>query len=373
MPGVKYKLSIDKAPASPDLLEAIQEVQVENNSDMADAFRLRIAIGMTSGGEWTILEDDLFKPLTPVEIGVQVGTGLAQPLISGYVVSQNVNISNEPGQSFLEVVGIDATVLMNLEEKVKAWPNMADSDIATAIFNDYGFVPRVDQTQPLRQEMDTTTMQRATDIQFLRRLAKRNGFECYVENDPLLNKDVGHFHKAQLEGTPQGSLSISFGETTNLTSFNVRYEMLRPTTAQASDVDISTKSTQNGKAQTVSASNLGQEGLLDRISPRPVVLISKTGLATNCELQALCQAVVDRSAWAVTAEGELNTTVYEGILRARRKINVRGAGRIYSGTYYVGKILHIFSSEGYTQRFELRRNAIGLTGTEAFVDTGALV
>lgn len=373
MPGIVYTLLVDSAPASPDLLEAIQEVQVENNGEMADIFLLHIAIGMSDKRDWTVLEDDAFKPLTPVAIRVQVGTGLSEPLISGYVTSHRVEISNRPGQSFLEVVGMDATVLMNLEEKVVAWPNMADSDIATAIFGQYGFIPDVEQTRPVRQELDTTTIQRGTDIQFLRRLAERNGFECYVENDPLLNTDVGHFHSPKLQGTPQGVLSINFGEATNVISFNARYEMLRPTAAQASDVDISTKSTQNGQAQAVSIFNLGQEGLLDRISQRPIVLPSQTGLVSTGELQTLCQAIVDRSAWAITAEGVLNTAVYEGILHAKRKVNVRGAGSLYSGTYYVSKVLHTFSGEGYTQRFELRRNAIGLTGTEVFVDTGALV
>ena len=39
---------------------------------------------------------------------------------------------------------MDPTVLMTLEEKVKPWPNMADSDIASAIFGDHGFTPDVE-------------------------------------------------------------------------------------------------------------------------------------------------------------------------------------------------------------------------------------
>lgn len=373
MAGITYTVLINKAPVPPDVLEAIQEIYIENSADMADVFRLRIAIGASDKGDWTILEDEPFKPLTPVEIRVQIGTGLSEPLISGYVTSQRVEISNEPGESFLEVVGMDATVLMNLEEKVVAWPDMADSDIATAIFQDYGFVPKVDQTQPVRQKRDVTTMQRGTDIQFLRRLAERNGVECYVENDPLTNTEVGHFHRPKVDGKPQGVLSVSFGESTNVDFFNARYEMLRPAAAQASNIDINTQSIQNAQVQAVSVTNLGQKGLLDRVSKKTVILPRRTGLTSTSELQTLCQAVVDRSAWAIIAEGELDTGVYEGILRVHHTVNVRGAGKLYSGTYYVSQVLHTFSGEGYTQRFKLRRNAIGLTGSEVFVDTGALV
>ena len=64
--------------------------------------------------------------------------------------------------------------------------------------------------------------------------------------------------------------------------------------------------------------------------------------------------------------------MYEGILRVKRIVNVRGTGNLYSGSYYVNRVLHHFTSEGYTQRFELQRNAVGLAGTEMFTDTGAL-
>jgi len=373
MPGVTYTLLINNSPAPPELMEAIEEIHVEDNGEMADVLRLRFSIGMSDAGDWTIMEDDPFKPLTPISIMVQVGSRLDEPLISGYVTSQRVEISNSPGGSVLEVVGMDATVRMNMEEKVVAWPNMADSDIATAIFSQYGFVPEVERTKPIRQELDVTTIQRGTDIRFLRRLAERNGFECYVERDPLLNTDVGHFGSPGTQGMAQGVLSVNFGEDTNVTSFNARYEMLRPTTAEASDMDIGSKSVQSARVRTVSASSLGQEGLLDRLSPQPVVLPGPTGLAETGELQTLCQAVVDRSAWAITAEGELDSAVYEGVLRAKRTVNVRGAGGLYSGTYYVSRVLHRISAEGYTQRFELKRNAIGLDGTEVFVDTGALI
>ena len=66
---------------------------------------------------------------------------------------------------------------------------------------------------------------------------------------------------------------------------------------------------------------------------------------------------------AITAEGELNTVAYGGMLRAKRPIMVRGAGRQFSGTYYVERVHHIFTPESYTQRFTLRRNAVGLAGS----------
>ena len=37
---------------------------------------------------------------------------------------------------------MDASVLMDREDKLKDWPNKKDSDIATEIFRRYGLTPR---------------------------------------------------------------------------------------------------------------------------------------------------------------------------------------------------------------------------------------
>ncbi|NIU78414.1 MAG: hypothetical protein GWN71_34120, partial [Gammaproteobacteria bacterium] len=69
-----------------------------------------------------------------------------EPVLSGYVIETRAVLSDTPQRSTFDVVAMDATVLMNLEEKVRPWPNMSDSDIADAIFSEYGFTPVVETT-----------------------------------------------------------------------------------------------------------------------------------------------------------------------------------------------------------------------------------
>lgn len=366
MPSVSHLLLIDMMPASADLLAAIQQIEVEDHADMADMLRLRAAIGVRDGcSRWAVLDDDLFSRLTNLKIMVTVGSLRPEPLVDAYVIETNADFSNQPGQSVLNVVAMDATVLMNLEEKTRSWPNMADSDIATTLFGEHGFFPQVEGTQPTRQEVDATTIQRGTDIQFLRQLARRSGYECYVEMNPLTGVVEGHFHPPRHEQPAQRVLSVNMGQATNVNSFNVRNDMLRPTTVQVTGLDVETQSDQPAQAESLSQAGLGREPALNGDRPRRV-LLSGTGLAQTGELQTYAQAVVDRSAWAITAEGELNTVAYGGILRAKRSVEVRGAGRQFSGTYYVERVHHTFTGDGYTQRFTLRRNALGLTGQERF-------
>jgi len=372
VPAVSYRLFIDGGPASEDLLAAVQQIEVEDHARMADMLRIQLAISVQEGGTgWTVLDEDLFCRLANIKVEVTVGSRLTAQLIDAYVIETSIQFSNEPGKSVLTVMAMDPAVLMNLDEKIRPWPNMADSDIASAIFGDYGFSPDVEGTEPSRQEVDSTTIQRGTDIQFLQELAHRNGYECYVQLNPQDGSTEGHFHRPRVDETPQGVLTVNMGPRTNVNSFTSRYDMLRPVTAQVTGLDIETKSDQAVNVESSALSNLGGESVINGDRPRRV-LLSQTGLAQTGELQTMAQALVDQSSWAILAEGELNTVAYGDVLRAKSPVLVRGVGRQFSGTYYVEKVLHAITGDGYVQRFSLRRNALGLTRRENFVEDNAL-
>ncbi|HHM05330.1 MAG TPA: phage late control D family protein [Gammaproteobacteria bacterium] len=370
MQQVSYTLTIADAPASAELLAAVREIEVEDHAELADMLRLKLAVAVREDGSaWDVLDENLFQRLTRLRIDVTVGSRRV-PLTEAYVIETRSEFSNAPGGSMLEVVAMDPTSLMNLEEKVRPWPDMADSDIASTIFGEYGFAAQVDQTQPTRQELDRTVMQRGTDIQFLRHLAERNGFECYVELNENSGAVEGHFHAPRSDAAPQGVLTVNMGTATNVNQFKASFDMLGPVTAEARNVDVGNQSDQDANIET-QADELGEQASTPSDQPRRV-LVANTGLAEAGELQTYAQAVVDRAAWAIRAEGELSTVTYGGVLRAKRPVNVRGAGRQFSGTYYVEKVLHRLSDEGYTQSFTLRRNATGVTGREDFTDNQAL-
>lgn len=372
MPDLSYTLEIDGSPAPPALLAAVQRIEVEDHAELADMLRLRLAVGVQeSGSAWTVLDDDVFTRLAHVCVKLNFGGGRTETLIDSYVIDTQVQFANQPGQSTFDVVAMDPTVLMNLEEKVKAWPNMSDSDIASAIFGDaaYGFRTVVDTTEWRREEQTQTILQRGTDIRFLKELAARNGFECFVETNSETGETEGHFHAPRLGETTQGVLTVNMGEATNVNAFRARFEMLKPVTAQVVGLDVDSRETQPVEARESSDSELGATRTNTADRPRRV-LLARTGMAQSGELQAYAQAVVDQSAMAIHAEGEVNTAAY-GLLRAKRPVAVRGVGQQFSGVYYVEKVLHTLDGSGHVQRFSLRRNALGTTGRERFVDDGA--
>jgi phage protein D len=364
---ISYSLKVAGQPADPQLIDAIRTVEVEDHATLADVARLRVATAIADrGASWSVLDEPICDRLANVKIAVRLGGESETPLIDGYVIDVKAGLSANPAGSTIEIVVMDATALMDLEEKVKAWPDQSDSAIATSIFGEYSFDTDVTSTQLVRQANDVTVMQRETDIRFLHRLAERNGFECYVDVGDQ-GQTVGHFHPPTLQEPPQAVLSVNIGTETNVDDFSLRYDMLSATQASASGIDTQDASAQ--PAQTQSASLHDQGGSSTVAADRPRVrLLTPRGLSRTDELQTLTQAAVDRSAFAITAEGLVNAAVLGQVLRAKKPVLVRGAGSRFSGQFYVERVLHRFDANGYQQRVTLKRNAAGVLRQDNFTE-----
>lgn len=367
--AISYALTVNDKPASADVLGAVRSIEVEDHSTMADMLRLRLGVAAKEDGAgWTLLDDALFTRLAKLKLSVTVGRAPAVTLIEAYVIEVESSFASDPNGSLLTVTAMDATVLMHLEEKVKSWPNVKDSDVASSIFADaaYNLSPVVEATDYSHEENDHTLMQRGTDIQFLRRLAEKNGYECFVESNDSGQLE-GHFHPPKHDGQPQGTLSVNMGEATNVDKFVVRFDMLAPAKAKATTLDVDDASSQTGQADdSRDSEDMGATPTLSGDRPRQL-LLSQLGMGSGGEVQRYAQAVVDRSSWAIRAQGELAALAYGGVLRAKKPVLVRGVGRALSGRYYVERVLHVIGSDGsYVQRFALCKNATGLTGQENF-------
>ncbi len=368
---ISYTLEVAGAPLAAETLEAIKAVEVEDHAELADVARLKLTTAV--GGKdrnWTVIDDPLCERLTNVKIGVRIGGAASTPLIDGYVIDVRASLGAEPGRSSVEIVAMDATVLMDLEEKVRAWPNQSDSTVAEAIFAEYGFDTDVQETDFVRQESDVTSMQRGSDIRFLQQLAQRNGFECYVAVGEG-GASTGHFHPPRLNLSSQTVLSVNLGTETTIDGFKARYDMLSATTVKASGIDAHDAAVQPVQVSTVSERTLGGTSTIPSERPR-MRLLAGAGLSRAGELQTLAQAAVDRSAYAITAEGIVNAAAIGQVLKAKQPVLVRGAGVQFSGQYYVRRVLHRFEHNGYKQHVTLKRNAAGLSHREDFQQDDSL-
>lgn len=368
-----YTVQVAFAPLPYPFLSALKGIEIETSTERASIFRLRFELSRTPLGDWDVLQFDIFRPLVPIKISVFLGLR-PETIINGYVSEAKLDSRSQPGASTLEVVGMDATgTLMNLQEQPFPWPNLPDSAIAATIFGKYAIVPNPFPTPPSRTILDVTTTQRSTDIRLLKRMAERNAFECYVQPDPILGMDVGHFHPPQVILPPQAVLSTDFGPATNMETFNVSYGMLEPTSALAVALDPATRTPMPGIGVTSLEPPMGLEPVLTRILPPPIVRPAGLDAANATEVMTVTQSIPTRSSRCIHGSGEVDGMTFGRVLRPGLPVAVRGAGRQYSGIYYVTEVTHSLSNDRYTQRFQAWRNALGLTGAELFIDPLAAV
>jgi hypothetical protein len=221
--------------------------------------------------------------------------------------------------------------------------------------------------------LDTTTTQRANDSAYLGQLARRNAYELYIQPDPVVGLDFGHFHPPLNLAPPQGVLSIDFGTQTNLNDLSVRNEMLRPTSVVAVSSEPNTRVPIPALAPVATEPPMGLEPTLLRIVPPPIERPGGTDAASPAEVQTQAFARANESSRALRARGEVDGVKYNRPLLVGLPVLVRGAGRQMSGLYYVDSVTHRISRDGYTQSFSAWRNAVGLTGAEVFIDPLAAV
>lgn len=379
-----------------DFYGDIVSLIVEENTNTAGVFHLQLLARLKDDGSWTYLDDDQLAPLNTVSIklGFTGGGGLMAALGSllgggsggsglsavfdGYITGVHVDLGSEPGNTFVEVSGMDTSFLMSLEEKISAWPDMADSDIVEQIVGGYGVAVTADSTSTVHQENDTTILQRGTDIQFVRDLAQRNGLEFYFKTGDKSGSITGYFQAPQLDGTPQADLAIHFGDNSNLRNFSAHVSAHRPLSVKTVQMDIKANSPNQAQVSDSQLTKLGAKDantliggpLGSLVTPKDAaaqMLVQGPPTSDSTELNTLAQAVRDEAAWFIAATGEINSDAYQAVLRPHQLVLVKGAGKGYSGKYYVTRVVHEMKGDGsYTQKFEARRNARDLDGSEQF-------
>ncbi len=342
----------------PDLLG----VEVELDDGLANMFRLKLPM-IPEDETWTYLDDERFRVWKEVSIRAGFDGGGMEDLISGYITHVRPLFAADPGGCYLEIWGMDKGVKMDREEKLEAWPNEKDSNIAEQLFGRYGLSADVEDTAVVHDEAVSTIIQRETDLQFLKRLALRNGFQCYLE------ADTAYFRAPRLDEDPQPLLSCHFGAETTVNKFSIQVDALTPARVYMSQVDRLNKEVLESSAESTRQTPLGgtdAAGLLAPGMDPPKIYVGMNAVAGTPEMGALCAGLYHHAEWFVTGEGEIAANMYGHVLMPRRTVTIRGVGETYSGVYYVSHVTHSFNPDGYIQYFKVKRNALMTSGSEDF-------
>lgn len=346
-------------PAPAEVLQALTSVEVTSDADGGDGFQIAFTLGKDQSLDYALLRSGAVAPLTRVCLGVLRGA-VPEVLINGVVTHHQILPSFEPGQSQLTVTGQDMSLLLDLEEKNVPHKNLTDAAIVQQVLQAYasdGLTQphRITSTTLVRLETQGETRQAETDWQLLQRLAQRNGFVCYLEPQTL-GVTTAYWGPEIRAGLPQAALTTAMGSATNVDRLDFTHDAPAPSTTQGTFVEPLTKTS----IPIPLLPSLRFPPLAAQPTPAVRRLLART--TANQDLAQAARtavAAVSQAPEAIRGEGELQTMRYGSILRARRLVGVRGAGRSYDGNYYVRRVTHSITLGTYTQRFTLSREGTG--------------
>jgi hypothetical protein len=359
--GIRLILLLGKTvplPAPVEVMSGVSKVEVTNDSERGDGFQITFLEGKDKAADYGLLKSGALDQFNRVVIGVAFGV-IPEVLVDGIIAHHQLAPGSEPGTSTLTVTGRDLRQMLDLEEKNEKYENQPDSVIFTRLiggYGQYGLVPQPAPTTDVPIELQRIPRQQETDLKFIERMAKRNGFVFYIE-PVTFGVNRAYFGPEVRTGFPQPALTLNMDAFSNVNSLSFSHDALAPVEAAGSILEPITK-------QTIPIPSLPSLRLpplaANPTTAQHKVLLRDTAKQNPTQAANTAVAAVTNAPESVRGEGELDISRYGSVLRARRLVGVRGAGLSYDGNYYVRHVRHtITTGVSYSQQFTISREGTG--------------
>ena len=371
MPSPRINLLSGGTAVPSGVLAQLTRAEVRESDTDPSVLALRFTLVQMANGEFSPLDDGVFEPGSAISFEVEPPGGVVQRIFEGVVTHLRPHFETIPSNAYLEVLGMDAAVLLDAQEQVVAWPNTTDSDVVSQVLSNYQITVQAEKT-PVQYDEDRQRLtQRGTDWRFLQHLAQRNGFRFYFEYDTSARELVAHFGPPDVSGTAQPDV-VLLQDTQNLTWADLQWTSTGPVKVTGATIDPIGKQIVRGDGSpsldvmgSDDAADAVESGLTGAGASGATALLDGA-FPLDEAIGAQASAATDDARMVIELRAELDPALYRGILRARRPVLVRGVGSRMSGIYYVTAVRTTVESGQLMQSFVAVRNATGLAGQEDF-------
>ena len=371
MPSPRINVLVAGSPLEPTVLAQMTRAEVRESDSDPSVLALRFRLVQRADGEFGPLDDDLFEPGVLLSFEVEPPGGVIQRLFEGPITHIRPHFEGIESNAYVEVLAMDAAVMLDAEERVVAWPNVKDSDVVSQVLSGYQIPVQAEDTSVLYDEDRQLLVQRGTDWRFLQHLAERNGARFYFEYDDAQEKVVAHFAAPDVDGPPQPDVAI-LQDGSSLNWADLQLVATGPVTMTAAALDPIRKQIIRGDGVAALAV-LGDDDAAEAVEAglkaagaTASVAFVRDPFPLDEAIGAETTAATDAARFVIELRAELDPSLYRGLLRARRPVLVRGVGRRFSGIFYVQSVRTTLEDAKLLQSFVAMRNATGQTGQESF-------
>jgi len=304
-----------------------------------------------TGREQEVLE--LLNFGAEVDIAMGYGDAKSVPLLASGVVTEISTNFPENGSPELSISGYDQAFPMTIGKNSRTWTKQLDSDAAHEIVSFHNLTPKIETTDERHPQIEQN---QESDFEFLKKLADRNHFELFVDENRIL-----HFHKPNDTATAVATLRwgeglLSFKPEANLAGQIARVEVYGWDVAKKERiVGIAVAGEESGKAGGEKSAADELKAFIKDPTKQPVLRLRQP-VYTQSEAKKRALAALNECAkHFLTGEAE---SIGLPEIRPDRTVTLDNLGEAFSRTYYVQQATHKIDGNGYRTRFKLKRTAL---------------
>jgi len=340
--------------SSDEELAQASTVEISERMGETTTFSIRYELDI-SEGDLPLLIDGRLDAGSELSILVPLGDS-THCLVKGPVHGQNIHFEHGGAGSWVEIRGSDTSIIMDRVTKSVVWSDVKDSEAVQSILGNYGYTPDVQITSAGHFENKHVLIQRESDLGFIRRLARRNGFHFWVTSDEF-GTETAHFKRPPLEGSISAELVINL-DSPNLASLDIEWDVERPTSMEGKQLDLNSKTDMDVAVNQTPQSVLGDRGLNAITGDIRSVHLSAPADDAG-DMQARGEAALIEADWFIRANCQTTLENSGALVRAHTVLELRGAGSRFSGKYYVAGVRHSINATEHRMELELVCNGWG--------------
>ena len=345
-------ISVDKQ-SKKDLANAAGRIEVYESMGETTSYRIQFGAEPADKDIPMLTSGDL-EPDRELGIFTKVSDQM-HCLVHGPVYGQEIKLKQARSGSFLTVLGGDRSLLMDRETKRVQHPDGKDSDAISAALSHYKQLSAdVDATPASHTVARHSLMQCETDLQFVRRLARRNGAEFWISFAED-GSETAHVKRPQLGGSAAGTIDLA---NPDFDEIDICWDVQRPARVSAADIDVNTKDDIVGDVSSSPLTALGATPF-SAIAKGSGAAVLTAPVDEAGDLRAQAEGLLIRSAFFLRARCVVTTAAAGVVFRSHTIVELKGAGSRHSGKYYCAAVRHVINEGSHTMQVDLVRNAWG--------------
>lgn len=340
-----YKIKLNGSEFSPDLLNAIEAIIVEDEINLPTMFCIQINMIDIGMGKNRGLDLKTIKPGDKIEISI--GVDNIENMVSGEITSISAILTKH---SVVEIRGYDFLHKLRMGTRNKVFTKKKYSEIASEIAKEHGLSAQVDDSKTVYPYIFQNNQ---TNFEFLLKKAEYLNYDLYVENKKLF------FVKSRITKSPEVpdmTYRKEFEELNlELKVLNRGSEVLVRGWDVKEKKEIESTAKKGDESTKMGGKESGFELSTKAVEASPVAIWVENLVDMNDAKSAAIAQYNSLLDEFITGEGKCwgNSS-----LKAGKSVKLLGIDERFNGVYYIVSTIHNIDKNSYTTIFKVKRTGI---------------